>query len=665
MPSNFVNSTSYARNLEKSQLGGVIFGCKKNTMSECLSEQIFGLPAPHFSYVKNIDPGLPLFLFNYENKKLYGIFEAAGAGQMNINPYGWTTDGSRRTQYPAQVQIRVRLQCHPLSEEKFKPIIADNYYRYHHFWFELDHAQTSKLMSLFASSPVAPGTSAPENTAKWRTIYQPISLSERRDEGYKPLASEVENHTSCSLNFMNDASSLDGKDKLLENQLNTNIVEQVEKDLTLQQLQGLAPNHEHKGSSLRDCVQGSTAINDMGVEENGSAEEQMGLGEKNEKPYCASFDCQSIIAQVLEDCCSFFFLLVAYQVEAEEQIQQLKNRCMMLESMSNLSFTEISDTASDSFEKLNLDPTKSIYLVGGYDGESWLSALDLYFPLQDVSKSLRPMSTIRSYTSLTQFNDEIYVIGGGIGDSWYATVESYNPANDQWALRPALTRKKGSLGGATLNDKIFVIGGGNGLECFSDVEMLDLDVGRWIPTRSMLQKRFALAAVELNGVLYATGGYDGSNYLRSAERFDPREHCWSRIPNMNTKRGCHSLVVLNEKLYALGGFDGNTMVSSTEIFDPRLSMWMDGEAMNTSRGYSAAAVVDESIYVIGGVKDGEIIVDTVCANRIFFVVLLWVASIFAADISPACQVEHFKMGEGWQESRTTRKRCFLSTIVLQ
>lgn len=63
-----------------------------------------GLPAPHFSYVKNIEPGLPLFLFNYSDKKLYGIYEAASSGKLNINPYGWTVDGAEKTKYPAQVR---------------------------------------------------------------------------------------------------------------------------------------------------------------------------------------------------------------------------------------------------------------------------------------------------------------------------------------------------------------------------------------------------------------------------------------------------------------------------------------------------------------------------------------------------------------------------------
>uniref|UniRef100_M1BN12 Nucleotide binding protein n=1 Tax=Solanum tuberosum TaxID=4113 RepID=M1BN12_SOLTU len=53
-----------------------------------------GLVASHFSYVKNINPGILLFLFNYNNRELYGIYEAASSGKMNINPYSCTLDGS-------------------------------------------------------------------------------------------------------------------------------------------------------------------------------------------------------------------------------------------------------------------------------------------------------------------------------------------------------------------------------------------------------------------------------------------------------------------------------------------------------------------------------------------------------------------------------------------
>lgn len=92
-----------SRNLTKTQLGGVVFGCTKHTIKECLSKHLFGLPYNHISYVQKIDTALPLFLFNYSDRKLHGIFEAAGPGLLNINPYAWTSNGSDRTSFPAQV----------------------------------------------------------------------------------------------------------------------------------------------------------------------------------------------------------------------------------------------------------------------------------------------------------------------------------------------------------------------------------------------------------------------------------------------------------------------------------------------------------------------------------------------------------------------------------
>jgi hypothetical protein len=63
-----------------------------------------GLPSVHYSYVRNIKPGLPLFLFNYSDRKLHGLFEAASPGQVSIDPYVWSKDGSLSTAFPAQVQ---------------------------------------------------------------------------------------------------------------------------------------------------------------------------------------------------------------------------------------------------------------------------------------------------------------------------------------------------------------------------------------------------------------------------------------------------------------------------------------------------------------------------------------------------------------------------------
>ncbi|CAI9103003.1 OLC1v1001412C2 [Oldenlandia corymbosa var. corymbosa] len=171
-----VNCSVSAKNLRNRELGSVIFGCTDKTIDECKANNLFGLPYGHFSYVKNVTPGLVLFLFNYAVRQLHGIFEATSPGQLNINPYAWTEGRTQLTKFPAQVkktqqlncslihfclflfsykvQVRVQHRCRPLSEKEFAPIIAENYYKGNHFWFELDQTQTqtSKLKNLFLSS---------------------------------------------------------------------------------------------------------------------------------------------------------------------------------------------------------------------------------------------------------------------------------------------------------------------------------------------------------------------------------------------------------------------------------------------------------------------------------------------------------------------------------
>ncbi|KAJ4885821.1 DCD (Development and Cell Death) domain protein [Raphanus sativus] len=173
-----------ARNLEKRDLCGVIFGCKFSTIKECYAKKLFGLPAAHMAYIKNIDPGLTLFLFNYSDRTLHGIFEAASEGELNIDPKAWSPNGTDPSPYPAQVKIRVRVRCEPLAEEKFSPVIANNYQDEKMFWFELDRDQTNKLLRMFSPSPFvrAPPTSkyvAPQS----RKAIPASSLVEIGDSG--------------------------------------------------------------------------------------------------------------------------------------------------------------------------------------------------------------------------------------------------------------------------------------------------------------------------------------------------------------------------------------------------------------------------------------------------------------------------------------------------
>ncbi|MCD9644360.1 hypothetical protein HAX54_032547 [Datura stramonium] len=250
--SNQAKNAGGFRNLRGSQLGGIIFGCTNNTMKECLSKQLFGLPVQHFSYVQNVDPGLPLFLFNYTDRKLYGIYEAAGSGQMYIDQYAWTSDGSFRTPYPAQVQIRVRLLCQPLLENQFKPVIEDNYYSQNHFLFELDHVQAGKLISIFSSVAFAPSSSPSQNFAKQRSIFQGLPANDKREENGRFQSQDLKDILTYSSGLngklrARDTAPLHSDGNRKPEELLDNQAELDEKDLIYIKLRELVLQRESSG----------------------------------------------------------------------------------------------------------------------------------------------------------------------------------------------------------------------------------------------------------------------------------------------------------------------------------------------------------------------------------------------------------------------------------
>lgn len=83
---------------------------------------------------------------------MHGIYTATDAGAWEINPHGWTPDGAGQTKYPAQVQVQIHLDCPPLADRQFRPILAANYFRergQEKFKQELDKQQAADLCGLF------------------------------------------------------------------------------------------------------------------------------------------------------------------------------------------------------------------------------------------------------------------------------------------------------------------------------------------------------------------------------------------------------------------------------------------------------------------------------------------------------------------------------------
>lgn len=109
---------------------GAIFMCSTRTKEECLRRNLFGLPLSSASFVKAVRSGMILFLFEYERRMLYGVFEAVSDGQLNIVRHAYRSTSSSSSQsFPAQVGVSacVSLHSHFISNSN---IIVHNLLRF-------------------------------------------------------------------------------------------------------------------------------------------------------------------------------------------------------------------------------------------------------------------------------------------------------------------------------------------------------------------------------------------------------------------------------------------------------------------------------------------------------------------------------------------------------
>ncbi|KAG9142051.1 hypothetical protein Leryth_022464 [Lithospermum erythrorhizon] len=172
-------------------------------------------------------------------------------------------------------------------------------------------------------------------------------------------------------------------------------------------------------------------------------------------------------------------------IESKSEIQLLRNRSVLTPTPSTGSFDEVNFELPQKFPD---QVDKSVYMVGGFNGSSWLSDMDSYCVSRDLMRPLSPMTFLRSYSSVTSLNGQLYVLGGALENLWYDTVEFYSPTTDKWGRLPSLSKKKGSMASASLYGNLYAIGGGDGVDVFSEVEMFDFNTGRWIWTHTMNQK---------------------------------------------------------------------------------------------------------------------------------------------------------------------------------
>ncbi|TVU25142.1 hypothetical protein EJB05_27624 [Eragrostis curvula] len=499
--------------------------------------QILGLPSVHYSYMRNIKPGLPLFLFNAcQSCELVSDWDDLDddVSENQFGPHSNPDAVSQRSLVKSVDQRMQHVECNhpavnPLSGEKgtmYESMLVTSHN---------EHTGAANVDVIESAVHNSPG-----------------------GEGLTPEKLTV-------LNKLKEMCSL--------------------------QQQSTLPSQDCVDSTSDQCVPEETQVNanlccdpfDATIEDKTSFQEWHGNADASEP------------LQIITELTKRTGALEKKQIGSDQHIHSMRE---VVED-SGIKVQQLEYLVDDLQFKFLAKP--SIFLIGGYNGVTWLSSLDSLTPDKDVLVGLTPICSARSYAPAAVLDGHIFAFGGGDAMSWYNTVECYSLRNTEWAECPSLNRMKGSLAGISLQYEIYAIGGGDGNETFSEVEVFDPYLGKWICSPSMLSSRFDLADVEMHGVIYTACGYDGSMYMenRTAERYDPREGFWVKLPSMNTRRGCNVLTVLGEALHAMGGYNGESMVSSVEIYDPRLNAWRMADPMHTPRGYAAAVYLNDSLFLIG------------------------------------------------------------------
>ena len=244
-----------------------------------------------------------------------------------------------------------------------------------------------------------------------------------------------------------------------------------------------------------------------------------------------------------------------------------------------------------------------IYVVGGWNGSAYQSALEVYDPATNTWSTKTNMPTATHQLAAAAIDGKLYVVGGWNGSAYQSALEVYDLATNTWSTKANMPTSREGLAAAAIDGKLYVVGGWNGSGFQPALEVYDPATNTWSTKANIPTPRTNLAAVAIDGKLYVVGGRNEHSYatgLDVLEVYDPVTDTWSTKANMPTARQGLAAVPIFGSLYAVGGQNSEELSKKLEVYDPVTDTWSTLDDMPTARKWLAAAVIDGKIYAAGG-----------------------------------------------------------------
>lgn len=280
-----------------------------------------------------------------------------------------------------------------------------------------------------------------------------------------------------------------------------------------------------------------------------------------------------------------------------------------------IELTPMNDARYD--HTMHLLQNDSLLVIGGTNGTSALSSVEIYNPLIGVWGHATPMATERTnHVSIDLQNNTILVIGGydGTGTA-LASVELYDPAASSWYSLPDMPFAGGDMTAAILQNGSVLVAGGNDRSTGNprtnpQAVVFDVSNGTWsniaFPSfGTMGGKLYRL----LNQTYLFVGGSTGTPWydgILTADLYNPISETWTQLPDMAMGRhrfdGCtlgSGHVALLGGIRRMGpGFD---ILNTTVNFNTTSGSWVSGPEMVYERyGHTATLLPEGEVLMVGG-----------------------------------------------------------------
>lgn len=611
-------------------LGGAIFGATADTLNECKTGLVFGLPAANWNWVQYVDVGMPIFLFNYSDKMMHGIFRAVSPGTQNINPKGWTRiSGTSYTRYPAQVRVELFEQCKPIVDRDFKQAIAGAFFTEKQFNYQLTRTEARRLCEMFSKSA-------------GRRLYQATAQPDANREAAVPVSRGVQGTThppappapgsptlghQADLNRRPSLSSSTGSSDLRKSKswvdnpgTNPSPNSTADPQAELSKLQDTSTSRSQQ--SLEEAAQQSqpSCSPDAGLSHRASQRDRSAPpGFQKNAPSVEAAANGEAKGNLVPTPNAWFkskgIQPTAVPFRPTAVAKPRSGRKTAKGDQTGLSGSqqgqspaeEEQDTAEAAEEEEDQDvkrsrrdhtPNTKVLKPAGQE----VQIPQQHAQEEEEQPSQAARSQRDSIAALSEAEERAATAsqqGSGEEDVHMLGTTPPKPGTHQMAA------DVGSSSSSRQGHSIYLIGGGTDNSSnmwLNTVDIYSPETDSCMPALALPKESAYGSAVTIGHRLFYVGGGNGIDWFSSMLRLALNEEDaeWQQMADMHVGRGSLCTAMQGYMLWAVGGRDAHTFHSSTECFHPGQNRWTWGPSTLTKRFAAASGFLNNAIYITGG-----------------------------------------------------------------